>query len=92
MTQEEIVQVERQRNTRIFQGVLALVGVLIVVSLNFWYTAHSQNQNDQKWCSLMVSLDDRYQALPQDANPDAKIFAQQVHALRRDLHCKPSDK
>ena len=92
MTEEELTErreeIERQRNTRIWQAVIALVGVLIVVSINFWYTAYSQDQNNHKWCSLMVSLDDRYQALPQDANPDAIEFAGQIHTLRQEFHCR----
>lgn len=87
MTEDEIKRYESERNTRIFQALIGLVGVIFVVSLNFWYTAHSQDVNNQKWCSLMVSLDDRYQALPREAPPEAKQFAEQIHDLREGFHC-----
>lgn len=93
MTEEERVEreidrdIQRQRNTRILQAVLALVGVLIVVSFNFWFTIYSQDQNNQKWCKLMVTLDDRNQRLPPNPDPDAQLFAAQVHDLRQGLKC-----
>ena len=86
MTPEE-KKIRKRADTRITQSLIALVGVLIAISFNFWYTAHSQDQNDKRWCALMVSLDNRYQALPQDANADAKVFAAQIHVLRQDFHC-----
>lgn len=94
MTEEEvntrINEFETKRNKRILQAIMGLVGVLIVVTFNFWYTAYSNEQDDQKWCALMVSLDDRYQELPSTADADARLFAAQVHVLRQDLHCSPS--
>jgi hypothetical protein len=87
VTLDDIKKYEVQRNTRIIQAVIGLVGVVFVVSLNFWYTAHSQDVNNQKWCSLMTSLDDRYQSLPRDAAPEAKQFAIQIHDLREGFHC-----
>lgn len=93
MTEEEKVEreidreIQRKRNTRILQAVLGIFGVFIVVSLNFWFTIYYQQQQNQKWCSLIVTLDDRNQRLPPSADPDARLFASQMHDLRAGLHC-----
>jgi hypothetical protein len=81
---------DKKRNTRITQALLALIGLGIVLSLNFWYTSYHQRQNDMHWCALMVGLDDRYQALPPQADPAAREFATNIHVLRGKLHCPPS--
>lgn len=91
MTDEEVRRFESQRNARILQAVMALISLTVLVGITLGYVAYSQYKADQRWCSLMVSLDDRYQALPKDGrNLDAERFAAQVHALRRDLHCPPT--
>jgi hypothetical protein len=92
MTEEEvndrIHDFETKRNTRILQAVLGLVGVLLVVSFNFWYTTYVAEKNDQKWCDLFVGLDDNYQSIPPSKlTAEQKDFAAKVHVLRRELHC-----
>lgn len=79
---------ERQRRLRLLQAGLGLVAVFVAISFNVLYTGYSNQRDDQRWCSLMVSLDDRYQALPKEnVSPDAAKFAAQIHQLRRDFKC-----
>lgn len=80
-------EVEKRRMTLAGRALLALLGVLIAMSLNVWFTIYYQQQQNHKWCSLMVSLDDRYQALPPSSDPAARQFAAQIHTLRNDLNC-----
>lgn len=88
MTPEEARKARKKSDGRVTQTLLALLGVLIAVSFNFWYTAHVNEQNDKRWCSLMVNLDNRYQALPPgNIDPAAKEFADNIHDLRKDFHC-----
>lgn len=67
---------------------VALVGVGIAIAFTLWYTAHQDAQNDRRWCKLMVSLDQRYQALPSPVTPEAAQFRDNVHELTKDLGCK----
>jgi hypothetical protein len=82
---------EYQRNTRIMQAIMALIGLAVLVGVNLWYSHYVQVQADKRWCALMVSLDDRYQAIPRGSmNADALRFADQIHVLRADFHCPKS--
>lgn len=88
MTQQVVDQMERQRNLRLLQAGFGLVAIFIAVCVNILYSSYTNEKNDQRWCSLMVSLDDRYQSLPKEnLNPDAARFAAQIHQLRRDFKC-----
>lgn len=92
MTEEEATETvrvyERQRNTRLLQAAMAFVGLAILIGGAVLWQVHRERVADQRWCSLMVSLDDRYQALPRDnISPDALKFAEQIHTLRQELHC-----
>ena len=82
------------RNKGGLNALVALVGVAILVSFNIWYTGHLQATSDNRWCSLMVGLDDRYQNLPSDPPPssEATDLANKIHQLRVGLHCPPSSK
>ena len=79
----------RQRRARIVQAVLALVALGFLFSFTIWYTGYVRAKADQRWCAFMVPLDQRYQQLPPDADPEAKEFARRLNALvANDLKCK----
>lgn len=95
MTEEEAAEkvnvYERQRNTRLLQAATAFVGLAILIGVVVLWQIHREHVADQRWCSLMVSLDDRYQALPREnISPDTLRFADQIHELRQELHCPRS--
>lgn len=82
-------EAERQRKARIAEGLVGLVVLALLISFTLWYTRYTVVESDKRWCTLMVSLDDRWQRIP-NPSEDAKRFADQVHDLRRQLHCEPS--
>lgn len=86
MTEEE----ERKRNGKITQAITVLVSLGILISTLFLYVNWTQRQDDLRWCKLMVGLDNRYQALPSDADSAAREFASNIHDLRVKLHCPKS--
>jgi hypothetical protein len=83
---------ENRRNARLLQIGMGLLGILVLGVSLFFYIAHEQQESDQRWCSLMASLDDRYQALPRNRlDAEGREFADKIHVLRQQLHCGPSD-
>lgn len=77
------------RRFRIWWGLaMAAVAIAGLGYLVVWYQAVEA----RKICGLIVLIDDRYQKLPPQADPDAQEFARRVHAYRRDIGCVPSDK
>lgn len=66
-----------------------LVSVVVLFSFQILYTNYSNRKSDQRWCDLMVGLDDRYQALD-TKDPDAIKFRNDVHKLRGSLQCPPA--
>lgn len=51
------------------------------------YATNVDRNSNQKWCELIISLDERYQAIPPDAPVEAKDFANRIHHLRTNLEC-----
>lgn len=85
--QKKVAEMEQQRSTRLLSAGLALVGILVALSINLFYTKYTQQQSDRRWCALIVSLDDRYRAIPNPA-PEATAFQRRIHDLRQGLGCK----
>lgn len=90
--QKEIGQIRRDLVRTL---AVSVVTILIVLGISIWYAGHVRSQADKVWCSLIVSLDDRYQKLlqaPAQTNPDQqrsiREFAAQMHQLKSDLGCK----
>jgi hypothetical protein len=88
-----MVRRAREHSERLIRQMVVLVAValfamLVSVGASIAYMRHNASEADQRWCALMVGLDDRYQKLPSDADPEARKFAGQVHTLRTRLGCK----
>ena len=69
--------------------VLAMIPLVAAIAFTVGYVRYSNNQADQRWCSLLSSTD---QPLPKNL-PDTeqvrrqrKVLAQ-IHELRLSLHC-----
>lgn len=93
MTKEgdKLAEYERQRRFRLLQAGLGLIAIFIAISVNMLYTSYTNQKNDQRWCDMISGLDDNYKlARPGTLEPRQETFAQQVHALREGLHCKPT--
>ncbi len=73
---------------------LAIVGSMLLLSLaGVWYTNWSVSQqdkseraNDQRWCKLLTTLDEAYQATPPQT-PTGQRVAADIHNLRAELGC-----
>lgn len=50
------------------------------------YTNHVAAENARKWCNLLVTLDEAYQANP-PPSAIGKRVASDIHNLRTDLRC-----
>jgi hypothetical protein len=82
----------RQKKMRILEALVGLVVLGALISFTIWYTAHVQAKGDQRWCTFMVPLDQRYQSLvttdDPKPDPDAAEFAARLHYLvNHDLNC-----
>lgn len=65
---------------------LAMIVVMSIVTAGvcIFYTAHQQRTSDQRWCQLMVSLDDPQIPPP---NERARVIEQELHDLRHKFGC-----
>lgn len=79
-------EAERQRRARLLEMFVGLVVLGALISFTIWYTGWSQAKGDERWCDLMLPLDQRQQQI---ANPtaDQKEFADRMHRLVGKLHC-----
>jgi hypothetical protein len=84
MMPETAKQIRRNNFRVLITGLLAF---MLLVSFNIWYTNYVQRQSDQRWCELIPSLDDRYQALNTE-DPEAIRFRGQVNRIRKSLPCE----
>lgn len=80
-------EAERHRRFRVIEGVVGIVVLGLLISFTIWYTGHVRAEGDRRWCAFMVPLDQRYQQLPSDADPEAKQFARRLHDLVGGLNC-----
>ena len=68
-------------------GLILLFFTVIAVGINsIWYANHVQRQNNQKWCSLVSTMDDAYRQQP-PTSPTGRKIAADMHALRREFGC-----
>lgn len=65
---------------------VVLVSMFAMVAANMLYTNYIAEQDAQKWCHLLVTLDEAYQAQP-PTSPTGRQVAADTHQLRLDLHC-----
>jgi hypothetical protein len=62
------------------------VVILSTMVFNVWYTNHVQQVANQRWCALMVGMDDAYRQVP-PTTPTGRNVAAEIHRLRRSLGC-----
>lgn len=78
---------------RWYPVVVLFIVVITATALNFAYTNQVNNrtikegrENDQKWCEMLVTLDDAYSSTPPGSALGRKL-AEDIHRLRVDLEC-----
>jgi hypothetical protein len=71
---------------RILWAVLvSYVAVIVVAVLCIWYANYVNDQSNQKWCELLVTLDNPIP--PDSSNPRSVDAAIKFHRLRVNLGC-----
>ena len=67
---------------------ILLFFTVIVIGINsIWYANHVAQQNNRKWCSLVVTMDDAYRQQP-PTSPTGRKVAADMAALRRQFGCR----
>lgn len=72
------------------RAVVALFVVTVALAgANLWWTAHTVGANNQKWCSLMITLDRANAAAKKPPAPGTFTaqFVNDITGLRRGLGC-----
>jgi hypothetical protein len=65
---------------------MLVVPFLLLLAVSMLYTNFVQRQADQRWCALVVSVDDAYLATPPQT-PVGEQIAEAMHQLRQELDC-----
>lgn len=63
---------------------IVFLSVVAIGVGNIVYTQHVQQTADERWCTLLTTLDTNN---PPARTPHAIKVQQQIHQLRRDLGC-----
>lgn len=71
----------------IYVWVASFVTMFALTAGSMLYANYVDRTSNRAWCKLIVGLDDRYQNLPADADPEAHEFAITIHDLRIQLGC-----
>lgn len=78
----------KNRRDFVWVTLIMLTSVAVLFSFGIVYINHEMSRADQRWCDLFIGLDDNYRAAPPGSLPQRQQrFANQIHQLRRDLHC-----
>lgn len=66
--------------------VIAYICVFVVAGLSIWYSNHTNQENNKKWCHVLIAIDDAYK----ESNPQTVIgkrIAEEFHQQRIDFKC-----
>ena len=64
----------------------ALLSAVAVSVSGVVYTGITTNNNNQKWCELLTTLDGAYKSLPPATELGRKV-AESIHKLRNNFEC-----
>lgn len=71
----------------LWYSLLAILATAVVLAgSGFWYTNHVQRQGDQRWCDLLVTMDEAY-SLSTPRTEVGRRVAALMHKLRVDFGC-----
>lgn len=88
-TREQKVRRRAQRiNTNVLTMVVLIVVSNIAVSIGgVLYSNHAAHVSEQKWCGIIVILDDTYNRTPMPPQSRFAQFAKQIHQIRTGFGC-----
>lgn len=68
---------------------MCLISTLVVTISGIIYTGYSNSRNNQRWCQVLIAIDDAYEQVR--SNPNASSaglrIAKEFHTLRVDFGC-----
>lgn len=68
---------------------VAFIACAAIAAAGVFYTRQVQRESDQRWCALLVRLDDAYRTPPGPGTDTGKAVAAEVSLLRDRLSCPP---
>jgi hypothetical protein len=68
-----------------------VVSMGLVAGLALWAADRSARQSERRWCGLVATLDDTYRSTP-PSTPSGRQVADQIHQLRAEFGCPPSNR
>jgi hypothetical protein len=80
-----------KRNVPLYWTVISpTIAFVLLLIMMILYIDYSNRHNDERWCKLMSSLDDRQQQIKNDpkVSADQREFIDNIHELRQSLGCK----
>jgi hypothetical protein len=66
--------------------IVSYVSALAIAGMSIQYSNYVNTESNQRWCDLLVLLDDTYSATPSQ-NETRKRVAAEIHRLRIDFEC-----
>lgn len=65
------------------------ISVVLLAGAGIWYTSSVSHKNDQRWCRVLVAIDDAYDAIRNSptVTPAGRRIANEFHQLRVDFRC-----
>lgn len=66
---------------------LTAVAGVVYTNWSIGQQNRAERENDRRWCELLTTLDDAYQASPPQS-PAGRQLAADVHKLRAELGCR----
>lgn len=88
---DEEVRVIEQHKFAMSRGaaiglVVTYVALIVVILIGMWYINYIRDQNNQKWCTAVVAIDDAFKQ-SQSQSAAAKRIGDAYAKLRRDFEC-----
>jgi hypothetical protein len=69
-------------------SILSPLGTIVYANYIDTEREKTEREQDQNWCELITSLDDRYRKLPEDATAEAIDLGMKISHLRTKLNCQ----
>lgn len=69
--------------------VFSYVCAVALVAASLVYSAHVEKQNDQRWCSVLIAIDDAYAEATNNPNVSrsGRHIGEEFHRLRIEFGC-----
>jgi len=85
MTEEDGIDVDGTGRPLAWTLLIAFAATVLIAVTTIWYTNYSIARSNQKWCDLLVAVDN---PIPPDPNNARAVSAaKKLHNLRIDFGC-----